>query len=224
MRRSLTLIFGILPSSRAKNALLNSLGHAIHPTASIGPLLIVGCANIQMGEHTRIGPFNVVRHLTAFSMGSYSEIGQWNWISAAPFLVQASHSPLAGNFRLGCHSAVTSRHYFDASGGIDIEEFVTIAGVRSVFMSHGINVQEGVLESSSISVRRYSMVGGSCSFVLGATVPEHSVIAMGSVVTVGLTEPDSLYAGVPAKFKKLLPRGKYATRTTGPVLPRPSTT
>lgn len=220
MRRLLTLIFGLLPAGRCKNRVLRSLGHSIHPTASLGPILILGRSRLQLGERARIGPFNVVRNVSLLAMDSHSEIGQWNWISAAPFLLEGADSLLAGNFKLGSHSSITSRHYFDASGGIDVEEFVTIAGVRSVFMSHGIDVQDGVLDVAPISVRRYSMVGGSCSFVLGATVPEYSVVAMGSVVTAGLTEPDSLYAGVPAKFKKILPRGKYATRTSGPVLPR----
>ncbi|WP_104165759.1 hypothetical protein [Cryobacterium sp. N22] len=221
MKRLITLVVGFLPASTLKNMFLRWLGHEVARSASIAPVVLLGNKRLIVGDGARIGPFNVFRSLEVVSLGAWSEIGQFNWISAAPFLVHASSSTIAGSFSLGVHSSLTSRHYLDASGGIAIEEFVTVAGVRSVFMSHGIDVADNVLDSLPIRVERYAMLGGSCSLVMGATVPAHSVVAMGSVVTRGLDTPYALYAGVPARFKKLVPAGDYSTRTHGAVPARP---
>lgn len=220
MKSGLTALVGILPSSRIKNFLLRRLGHLVPATASIGPVLIVGGTSLDLGEYVRIGPFNVFRGLSALRLGAHAEIGQWNWISAAPFLVEASDFPFAGQFALGEHSSFTSRHYADASGGVLIEEFVTIAGVRSVFMSHGIDATDNVLDTAAITVGKYAMVGGNCNFVLGASVPEYSIVAMGSLVIKGLDKPFSLYAGSPAKYKKAVEQGAYFSRRVGAVPPR----
>ncbi len=219
MKRVLNLFLGLFPSSRVKNFMLNRLGHRIHSSASVAPNFIVGSTRLELAPNSRIGPFNVLRNLVVLQLGEGAEIGQWNWLSAAPLLIEARHSPSSGRVTVGAESAITSRHYFDASGGIEIDEFVTVAGARSVFMSHGIDVTDAVLDSAPITIGRYAMVGGSCSFLLGAHVPEYSVVAMGSVVIAGLTEGRSLYAGVPARLKKPVD-GKYFERTSGPVAPR----
>lgn len=221
MKRALTAIVSIFPGSRLKNVLLNGLGHDVAMTASIGPIVVVGRTTIVAGEHSRIGPFNTFRNVTKLTVGPYAEIGQWNWISAAPFLVECSSSSNAGEFFMGQHSSFTSRHYVDASGGVDIAEFATVAGARSVFMSHGIDVADNVLDTAPILVGRYSMVGGGCNLVMGAVVPDYSVVAMGSVVIRGLERTHALYAGAPAQYKKNVPEGAYAKRTKGAVPPRP---
>ncbi|TFC12024.1 hypothetical protein E3O19_13810 [Cryobacterium algoritolerans] len=215
-----SLLLGLLPASRVKNWMLNRAGHSIHKSAMIGPILVVGATRLDISEGARIGPFNVFRNVNELRLGPFSEIGQWNWVSAAPFLVEAQQVETAGVLRVGGHSAITSRHYFDVSGGVIVGAFSTIAGVRSVFMTHGIDVVDGVLDTKSIEIGEYAMVGGSCSLVLGARVPPYSVVAMGSVVIAGLTESHALYAGAPAKFKKRLDAGVYANRERGPVQPR----
>lgn len=219
MKGRLSTIVGALPASRMKNGLLRRLGHEIARDAVIGPILIVS-SRLVIGAGCRIGPFNVIRNVPHCEFGLGSELGQWNWISAAPFLLKDSPNEQAGFFIVGAESAITSRHYFDASGGVIIGDFVTIAGVRSAFMTHGIDVADAVLDTASIEVGDYAMVGGSTSVVLGARVPAHSVIAMGSVVIKGLTETYCLYAGSPARPKKKLSPGKYSTRAQGPVGPR----
>ena len=220
MNRRLSLIVGVLPSSRLKNALLNLLGHTVASSASIGPVLIFGNTRISADEMSKVGPLNVFRNVTLVKLGAHSEMGQFNWISAAPFLIEESTSSVAGEFHLGTHSSFTSRHYVDASGGVIIDEFVTIAGVRSVFMSHGIDVNDSVLDSFPIHVEKYAMVGGCTNFVMGSVVPAYSVVAMGSVVIKGLDVQNGLYAGTPAKYKKAVPMGEYSRRTVGAVPPR----
>jgi acetyltransferase-like isoleucine patch superfamily enzyme len=216
VKQLLSTAAGVLPSTRGKNFLLNKLGHSIGRSASIGPILLIGRTTLVVEDGARIGPFNVFRHVSA-EVGEMAEIGQFNWISAAPFLVEESTSPISGRFLLGAHASFTSRHYVDASGGVRIGEYTTVAGVRSAFMTHGIDVEDNVLDTFPITIGKYAMVGGGCNLVMGATVPDYSLVAMGSVVVKGLTESHSLYAGAPAKLKKALPEGAYAKRITGAV-------
>lgn len=211
-----TLFLGVLPASKVKNWALTRAGHDVHPTASIGPNLIWGSL-IVVGQGARIGSFNVLRGLVHVRIGQFAEVGQWNWLSAAPFLVASSQAPTAGTLSLGEHSSLTSRHYLDASGGITIGRFATVAGVRSVFMTHGINVADNVLDTAPIEIGEYAMIGSSTNFVLGSRVPDHSIVAMGSVVVGTLTETFALYAGAPAKFKKNLEPGRYSQRSIGMV-------
>ena len=220
MKKYLTLMIGVLPASGFKNAVLRFLGHDVHNSSRIGPILILGSPGLKLGLGTSIGPFNVIRNVPFFEMKEHSEIGQWNWISAAPVLVSAAAHREAGRFEIGAHSAVTSRHYFDVSGGVVIGDFSTIAGVRSVFMSHGIDVQDAVLDTAPITIGSYTMVGGCTNFILGAHVPTYSIVAMGSTVVKGLLQTHALYAGTPAKFKKQVDIGKYGDRSFGPLGPR----
>ena len=217
MKQLLSAVVGILPSNRGKNFLLNRLGHTVSMSASIGPILLLGRTTLVVGDGARIGPFNVFRQVSRAEVGDKAEIGQFNWISAAPFLVDESTSPISGQFLLGAHASFTSRHYVDASGGVSIGDYATVAGVRSVFMTHGIDVEDNVLDTCPIHVGKYAMVGGGCNLVMGSIVPESSLIAMGSVVIRGLEQTHSLYAGAPAQFKKTLPEGAYVARTTGAV-------
>ena len=224
MKRALSSLVGLWPSSKLKNRALNMLGHKISMSASIAPILIAGHTKLQVEDFARVGPLNAFRSVPRVFLGRNSEIGQLNWVSAAPFLIDTNASSAAGSFHLGEHSSFTSRHYVDASGGVAIGDFVTVAGVRSVFMSHGIDVADNVLDIAPIIVGDYAMVGGGCNLVMGAVVPAYSVVAMGSVVIKGLERTHALYAGAPAKFKKVVAAGAYASRRHGAVPPRNSST
>lgn len=211
------LIVGLQPPSKLKNRLLTLFGCQVDYSSIVGPVLIWKVRELVIGPGAVIKGFNVLRNLELCEFGANSVVGQWNWISAAPFLVAPSSNPNAGNFRLGYESSLTSRHYIDASGGVQIGEFSTIAGVRSTFMSHAIDVEANEMTTGSIIVESYSMVGSNVKLVMGASVPARSIVAMGSIVTPGLTETDRLYAGSPAVAKKVLNPAGYMVRQTGRV-------
>lgn len=213
-------IAALLPASRAKNWLLSRAGHVVDPTARIAPILVLGATTIEVGAEASVGALNVFRHVRSIRIGDGAELGQLNWISAAPFLVEASHDPVAGSLVLGPHSSLTNRHYVDVSGGVELQRFSIVAGVRSVLMTHGIDVVDGVLDTAPIVVGEYAMVGGSVKMVLGARVPARSVIAMGAVVVKGLTDEGFLYAGVPATSRRPIDMGRFGSRSTGKIAPR----
>lgn len=214
----LTLCCGLLPASRLKNRLLVMAGHSVHESSIIKPVVFLGATRIDAASNSSVGAFSVFRNVD-LSLAENAVIGQLNWISSAPFLVKNSLSPNAGRLVVGEHAAITNRHYIDSSGGVVLDPYSIVAGVRSTLMSHGIDVGSNELVTDVIRVGAYSMVGGNCNLVLGAHIPSHSLVAMGSTVVRGLSEVRGFYAGVPAKYRKPVD-GAFFERASGEVLPR----
>ena len=222
MKALLSTFVALWPAGRVKNALLNRLGHKVDRTASIAPILVLGGSKLQVAPQSRIGPLSAFRSVRVV-LETASEIGQLNWISAAAFLVKPSESRIRGMFILGEHASLTNRHYIDASGGVRIGRFATVAGVRSVFFTHGIDVSLNGLVTGPIEIGEYAMVGSSVNVALGSTVPGYSVVGMGSTVVPGMTESGMLYVGTPARAKKPVDvSAPYFRRTIGAVPAHPA--
>lgn len=222
MRTFLTSVVGLLPPGRAKNRLLCLLGHTVAATADIRPVLLLPGTTLEVGERAIIGTLSTFRGVRVV-LAEAAEIGQLNWVTAAPELVRESTQQHPGTLTIDEHGAITSRHYVDVSGGLHIARFAICAGVRSTFMTHGVDVSVGGLVTSAIEVGEYSMVGGNCSVLPGASVPARCVVGMGSVIAKGLTRTDALYVGTPAQFKKTIDIGAFGRRDVGtlPVHKRP---
>jgi len=187
-----SLVFLLLPS-RFKNFLLRRLGHTVHPRSRVGVILVSGGVQISLEAGARIGHFNVFRDLESVSLHSGAVIGQWNWVSAArPLRKLPDSSP---TLSIGMEAALTSRHYLDCSGGVSIGDFSTIAGVRSTFVTHGIDWKQNRQSVRSISVGRYCLIGSNATLCPGASVPDRTIVGMGSVVGTELNEGDALWAG-----------------------------
>lgn len=210
MKKILRLVVGATPASRVKNWLLNRLGYEIHRTAEFGPSLIVGVDYISLGAGARVGPFNVFRDLRRLEMGESSVLGQWNWISAArPLLVEKSQ----GCFVLGRESALTSRHYVDASGGITVGELTTIAGVRSTFITHGIDWKSSEQTTRPIRIGSHCLISSNVAVPPGASIPDRSLIGMGSTTTGGTQQGMMWIAERAQPVKKV--SGAYFQRRRG---------
>lgn len=204
-----------MPASRVKNKLSSLVGFSVDASASVGPVLFLNVTHLSVGAGARIGPFSVVRDMRLVHLGVNARLGQWNWISSAPAFWQADAS---GQLHIQEGASVTSRHYLDCSGGISIGEFATVAGVRSTFISHGIDLSKNIQRCAPIAVGAFSIVGSNTKVVPGAHVPHHSLVAMGAVVAAGLEQAYGLYAGSPARLRKNLDQDSaYFTRTTARV-------
>jgi serine acetyltransferase len=211
------LLLGTLPASRLKNALLRIAGWNIHPEATIGPCLMLRLEGVSLGAGSSIGPFNVFRNLRSLDMAEGSTIDSWNWASAATS-ISFCDNPLARTLSLGAHSAVTSRHYIDATGGVTIGAHATVAGHRTTILTHGIDLYAGTQRAAMVQVGAYSIVSSNTKMTPGSVVPDRCVIGMGSVVAKGLALPLMLYAGVPARpVKPLDPASRYFQKTTSVV-------
>lgn len=194
----LQLLWGVLPAGRVKNRLARSVGYAVDPTARVAPVLLIRVERLVMDRDAAIGFGNVLRGLREVRFGASATAGQWNWISGAPSLWAAAPAP-AGTIALGEHSAVTSRHYVDATGGIVIGNHSTIAGVRSTILTHEIDIRRNVQTLKGVRVGSFVLMGSNTKIVPGADVPDRVLIAMGSVLARGADEEMALYAGSPAR-------------------------
>jgi acetyltransferase-like isoleucine patch superfamily enzyme len=212
--RALRLLVGLLPSSRGKNFLLRRLGFRVAPSARIAPCLLTGVSQLEIADDCVIGSFNIIKDLTCLSMGRGSTIGHWNWISAATLLVQPGE-PAFGRLRLGEHASLTSRHYVDVSGGVDIGRHAVVAGHKSTLMTHGIDMARGRQEAKGISVGAYTIISSDCRLAPGSSVPDRCLVGMGSVIIGSLPDELTLYAGVPARhIRKLDPASAFFRKTT----------
>lgn len=178
--------------SKTKIWILRRMGWDIGRHCHIG-FSIVQADHIMLGDNVYIGHLNVIWRLRRLDMGSGSRINFKNWISGAR----------KGTFKLGKNSAVSGRHFIDASGNITLGDNSIIAGRESQFFSHGIS--PGCLDDKRpIEIGDWCYIGSACRFVPGTRVPSHCFVGMGSVVTKAHEEEYVLLGGVPAKIRKKL--------------------
>ncbi|MFF1252989.1 acyltransferase [Pseudarthrobacter sp. NPDC058329] len=214
--RLVILLAGILPSSVFKNKILRMLGFDIHISADIQPCLIINVGHISAGPSSRIGALTCIRGIRRLILEDSARIGQLNWISAAPDLTMETKS---GILQIGAHSAITNRHYLDCSGGINLGSHTTVAGVRSTFITHGINWKRSEQSVSSIEIGSYCIISSNVNVTPGTRLPDNSVVGMGVTIDKGLSKEGGLvvsHRGVLVKGDLV---GDYFTRTSGVVKP-----
>jgi acetyltransferase-like isoleucine patch superfamily enzyme len=214
MKVILRTLVGLLPASSTKNAFLRRLGYDVHKTAHIGPNLLMRVDFFVAAQYASVGPFNVFRDLTLVHLGEHATIGQWNWISAARPLLRGAPT---GTFVIGEHSAVTSRHYVDCSGGVSVGRFSTVAGVRSTFITHGIDWRASKQTVREVTIGDYCLVSSNVSLAPGVNLPSNSVVGMGATLA-GTGEAGQLWLQDRARSVKGV-SGSYFLRTRGFVDP-----
>lgn len=201
----------LLPASRLKNRLLRRYGHDIHPTAHIGPNLVVNVVKFDVGRYAAVGPFNVVRGMGLVRLGEYSIINSWNWISAHP--VYRTIDPQAGTFFLGTCARVGSRNYLDSSGTIVVKAFAYVGGNKCLLQTHEPHFATDEQSVGRITVGHHSMVGSGAVLLKGAALPDQSLLAANSTLVHARDDRKGLYAGSPAVWKRDT-EGEWFTRDT----------
>lgn len=205
MRMMFALVFGLLPASAAKNRLLRLVGYEIHSSARISPSLFLNIERLTCAEGVVILAGSCFKSMARIELGEGAIVGRWNTISASPIYRQpggAQHRDLAGALMMGRFSYITNRHYVDCSGGVVVEDWAAIAGVRSVVLSHTLVLDKLTSRCDPVRIGAGSFVGSCCSIAPGSLVPRHCVVAMSSFVRPGLFDEECLYAGLPAQAVK----------------------
>jgi carbonic anhydrase/acetyltransferase-like protein (isoleucine patch superfamily) len=215
VRTLLVLVVGLLPASRVKNLLLRGLGHRVHPSARVSPCLLMRVGRLDLAARARIGTGTVIRSVRLVRFAEDSGVLQWNWISAVPaFARYDPDDDRPGTFVMGRHAALMSRHYLDVSGGVSIGAFTSIAGVRSTFITHGVDVTTNTQRPHPIVIGERCLISSNIVFVPGCSIPDRCLVAMGSVVKGDLPLAGHLYAGSPATAKRPVD-GDHFDRTEG---------
>lgn len=180
-------------------------GFKIDPEAYIGASLIQAkCVHIKKGA--RIGHLNLIRNLEELHLGEYAKIGTLNWIAGGAnldghFLVEIDRKP---SLVLDDHSAVTHQHIFDCTDQIIIGKYTTIAGYRSQFITHGIDIQTSAQRCGPIEIGEYSMIGTGAIILRSTSIPNCCVVGAGALVSGVFPDSHTLIAGTPGKVVKRL--------------------
>lgn len=214
IRGALVALVALLPASGLKYSLLRYLGWAIGGKVHIGPCLVLKVDRVDIGDGAYIGSLNVIRDLAALELGEYATIGHWNWVSASRWLGEGGAACL---LHLGAHSAITSRHYIDCSGGIRVGTHTTIAGVRSTFITHGISWKSSAQTFSPIEIGDYCLISSNVQVSPGAVVGSRVVVGMGATLAGRLLGP-GLYVQPRATLVKSDLDGEYFHREQGVVI------
>lgn len=159
---------------------------------------IVDASNLQMGDYSYIGHFNLIWRLKTLTMGRGSRITMLNWITGAR----------QGDFKLGANSSVSILHFLEASADIQIGSNTIIAGRASQFFTHGIT-PTNLDDQRSIIIGDWCYVGSAARFTPGSSIADHTFVGMGAIVTKQINENYILLGGSPAKTIKNLSKDDF---------------
>jgi acetyltransferase-like isoleucine patch superfamily enzyme len=173
-----------------------------------------------MGPHSHIGHLTLCRaEVELVRLGESAAIGNLNWITGESLRETVHFKELEGRRpELIVHdqAAITNRHFIDCTATVSIGRFSTFAGIRSIILSHSIDLDSCRKTAEPVSVGEYCFVGAVTVLLPGASLPDYSVLGAYSLLNKHYSEPYRLYAGCPARpIKQLSPDCKYFTRATG---------
>ena len=221
--RIVRLLFKILlcltPWALRRPLLQRCFGYKFDDGAKIAALSWIYPDSLSMGPGSKIGSLNVAIHLHHMSLGESASIARGNWITGHPkgsvkhFLHREARDP---SFCLGRHSAITKSHLIDCTDRVQIGNFTTVAGYRSQFLTHSIDIYTNRQDCKPIIVGDYCFVGTGCVLLSGAVLPDRSVLGALSVLNKAHAEACSLYAGNPARhIKQINESAAYFHRQNG---------
>jgi acetyltransferase-like isoleucine patch superfamily enzyme len=188
------VVGALLPSEAKRFLFRHVLGWAIGDDVKVGCSIICS-QTVSLGRNARIGHLNLFWDLKTVQIGPDTVLFNLNHFVANKGGVDA--------FSIGEGAKITSRHFFDCSGGIQIDDHALIGGRDSQFWTHYFDAK-----SARIQLRDL-VIGERCYICARATliychVPPWSVVAAGSVVRGDFTSegPGLLLAGNPAIVKR----------------------
>jgi acetyltransferase-like isoleucine patch superfamily enzyme len=175
---------------------------------SIGARTKIGCSiiladSVSIGQDCRMGHFNIFRGLKILEIGNGTVILNLNHIMARKDVAWPRE------FRIGDHSQITSRHFFDSGGIVQIGNLCCIGGRDSQIWTHSLLLRaDGLraLEWRRLVIDDRCYLGARVTLV-HCRIPSDCVVGAGAVVTKDFTIAGScfLLAGNPARIKKLYP-------------------
>ena len=209
---------------RIRRVFFNSiLGYKIDKTAMISRWSLVLPAHLEMGPHSRIGPFTVCKGLERLRLEERGYIGALNWITAFPLGTGSRHFEMDAGRKpqliVERHAAITSRHLIDCTDEVVVGAFSIVAGFRSQILTHSIDLKESRQHCKPVHIGHHCFVGTACVCLGGSALPDESVLGAHSLLNEHHSMSGYLYGGVPAKpIRPVDPESKYFSRITGYVL------
>ena len=190
-----------------RRVLLNTLfGYRIHRSARIGFSLIMP-KMLEMAAGCKIGSFTVCKPIDRLCMHENSGMGSFHLITGISTSNKRHFNHVTDRrceMVLGRGVGIPSRKFFDCNGGIYIGDFTTVAGQRTQFLTHSIDIYHARQDARPIHIGKYCFIGTGCIVLPGASLPDYCVLGAGSVLNKQQDQVGAIYAGVPAILKKRL--------------------
>ncbi|MEZ0394923.1 MAG: hypothetical protein ABWK53_00605 [Anaerolineales bacterium] len=159
--------------------------------AKIGWGTILGVTSARLGR-CQIGYLNQFVGPMTLTIADGVKIGDQNRFVCGFWTLEHGQE-YARCLTIGENARITSSHYFDVCGALEIGAGSWIAGIGSQFWTHGAGI-----------ARRYVKIGKDCylgsavCFGPGAVIEDGVMVALGSVVTRKFAGNHLLLGGAPA--------------------------
>lgn len=120
------------------------------------------------------------------------------------------HVRIDGPSHLKLGSCVSINHHCVLScvGGLEIGDYVSIGHRCSILTTeHGYDdsalpIKKQPVEYKPVKLGSNIWIGANVTILAGVEIADGTVVGAGSVVTKSIPEPDTVWAGVPARFVK----------------------
>jgi carbonic anhydrase/acetyltransferase-like protein (isoleucine patch superfamily) len=207
MRRLMAVLMIVLPQSLKRRVGRVLFGWDIHPTAYLGPSLIIA-SKLTMGPRASIGWLNVIRGLEELRLDEDAQIGGRNWVYGFPkegFEPFEHLSNRRSALILGKRAEITIGHKIDCSDRVELRDFAVVAGFESTLLTHSVDLVRDRHVTRPLEIGMHSVVMTDCILLNGAHVPDFCIISAGSVVNTRLKQEYTFYRGNPAEPVRELP-------------------
>jgi acetyltransferase-like isoleucine patch superfamily enzyme len=210
------VVLAILPSWLKIPLYRILFGYRIGRGVRIGLSPLFGVGRCRLGDHARIGSFNLFYQIGDLEIGDHAQIGFLNLFRGGRVVRIGAYSsiirqnvfnsiierdftdPVDPILELGTGAVVTSGHWLDFSAGIGIGDHSIVGGRNSSFWTH--NRQRG----RPIAIGCHCYLGSEIRVAPGAEVPSFSIVALGSVLSGPIGPARSLIGGNPASVVREL--------------------
>lgn len=202
MKALVQILLWIFPWNARRFFLISFFGFKIDKSAKIGFSIILA-KELELERKSYIGNFTLCKAIDKLHLKMSARLGTLNYITGFSSYNKNHFSHVEDRkcvLIIGNHSAVTSRHFLDATGGIYIGNFTTFAGIKSQILTHSIDLQANRQDADSVFIGDYCFVGTGCILLKGAKLPHRSVLGAMSLLNKNHDKENCLYGGVPAKF------------------------
>lgn len=205
MKVIIQVLLWALPWKMRRYILCALYGWEIHPSATIKKAIILA-KKLRMDANSRIHNFVICKPIDYLKMGEDSGIATLTFVTGIPN-GSSSFSHVDNRkceLILGAHAGITSRHYIDCNGGVYIDDYATIAGIRTQILTHSIDPYKNRQDVKPVRIGRYCFVGTGCVILPGSSLPAYSILGGGSTLNKSFAIQGMIYAGTPAVPKKEL--------------------
>lgn len=198
-RAILRLVFGFRIGKRVRLgiAYFDCTELTIEDDASIGHgAIFKNVGSVRIGRFAVVGPLNLFRGGDRIELDDYAQLLRLNVINAIPH--HDCYGLLDSTFVLGYGAVVASSHWIDFTDRVSIGRRSMLGGRNSSIWTHNRR------RAAPVRIGDFCYMGSETRIAPGVTIPDCSVVAMGSVVSSPFTATWTFIGGAPARITRRL--------------------